>query len=351
MLAGIIPEHLVESLAHQEWALWLLAVAAMAVLMVGADRAVHAAAKLASALGMSKVIIGATIVSLGTTSPEACVSVMAAWRGNAGLALGNGIGSIICDTALIFGLCCLLKRLPLDRFLLNRQGRIQLGAGILLAGLVYGSWWAVGRDLDRVFLGRWIGIVLLGLLAAYLYVSIRWSRQHPQIIPDEAKEEMKANHRKERMAGNLLMVTIGLGMVVVSSDVLIASATQICRNHSVPETVIAGTFVAFGTSLPELVTALTALAKGHEELSIGNVIGADILNVLFVIGASAVAKPLAVDHATFYLMIPTMIVVLMLFRSYVFFGRNSFRRWQGIPMLAIYVAFVLLSVLVFGGGK
>ena len=348
MIGSLIPEQWITGLAGQEWALWLLSIGAMAALVVGADRAVGAAARLASALGLSKIIIGATIVSLGTTSPEATVSVLAAWRGNPGLALGNGIGSIICDTALIFGLCCVLKRLPLDRFLLNRQGWLQLASGVLLAGIVGLLWLFAGGDLAQVTIGRWVGVLLLLLLVGYMWLSIHWSRQHPQMLPDEATVEDPAReHEGGRVAGNLIMLALGLALVVGGSDLLVASATQICRNYNVPEAVIAGTFVAFGTSLPELVTALTALIKGHSELSIGNVIGADILNVLFVIGASATAAPLNVDPATFYLLIPTMLVVLVLFRLYVAFNRGTFKRWQGVPMLAIYAAYVLLSVLMF----
>jgi cation:H+ antiporter len=137
MLADLIPESFFRSLeADSSWVLWLLALGAMGVLVFGADRTVTAAVRLASALGMSKVIIGATVVSLGTTSPEAFTSVTAAFQGRPGLALGNGVGSIICDTALVFGSCCLLRRLPLNRFVLNRHGWLQLGAGTLLTIVV-----------------------------------------------------------------------------------------------------------------------------------------------------------------------------------------------------------------------
>jgi len=348
MTATILPTDWIEGLTGSEWLLWLIALGAIGALVVGADRAVHAAARLAAALGMSKIIIGATVVSLGTTTPEACVSVMAAWQGNAGLALGNAVGSIICDTALIFGLCCALKRLPLNRFILNRHGWLQLGAGVLLAGIIVGLWLTAGRRLDGVVLGRPVGLVLLALLVGYMALSIRWSRQHPEIIPDEAAEAVARASRRTRAAGNLALLAAGLALVVLGSDLLIASAMQICRNHAVPEAVIAGTFVALGTSLPELVTALAALVKGHSDLSVGNIVGADILNVLFVVGASATAAPLAVGPAIFYLQVPTMLAVLVLFRVYILSGKDTFHRWQGVPLLAVYVAFVLLSVLVFG---
>jgi cation:H+ antiporter len=137
ILAEFIPHAPFEWLeANQPWGLWLVTCAAMVVLLFGADRAVLAAVRLARAARIPTVVIGATIVSLGTTSPEAVVSVMAAFRGDSGLALGNGVGSVICNTALIFGLACLLTRLPKARYVLTRQGWIQFGAGALLVVMV-----------------------------------------------------------------------------------------------------------------------------------------------------------------------------------------------------------------------
>ena len=350
MIAALIPEHLFTDLASAEWALWGLAAGGLAVLVVGADRMVTAAAKLATALGVSKVIIGATVVSLGTTSPEASVSVMAAWRGNPGLALGNGIGSIICNMALIFGLSCALKRLPLDRYVLNRQGLFQFGSALLLGATVLGLWAAAGGTLTGVMIHRWIGFTYLALLAGYLALSVRWGREHPELVPAEAALHMKKNHVVRRALGNFAIVAAGLAAVVFSSEVLVGSATQIARNHRIPETVIAATFVAFGTSLPELVTAVASLMKGHSEISLGNVVGANVLNVLFVIGAAAAAMPLKVDAATFHFMIPAMLVVLGLFQLYVLFNRDSFRRWQGVLLLGLYAAFILVSVLRYGVG-
>jgi cation:H+ antiporter len=351
MLAELIPIEFFEGFIDREYILWLMAVGAIALLVIGADKAVGAAAKLAAAAGMSKIIIGATVVSLGTTSPEVCVSVMAAWRGDAGLALGNGMGSIICDTALIFGLCCCLRRLPMDRFVLSRHGWLQLGSGTLLAAVIVGVWLIAGRQFDGAIIPRWIGAVFLVLLVGYLWLSARWARQHPEVAPyeDVGIEAATPTPRHARgIVRHLLFLLAGLALVVFGSEVLIGSAKTVCEKRGVPETVIAGTFVAFGTSLPELVTAIAALLRGHAELLLGNVIGADILNVLFVIGASVSARPLQVDEATLYLFVPMMMLVLLLMRGYVFMNRDTFKRWQGVPLLICYAAFVLLSVLVFG---
>jgi len=342
VIANIIAPELFEALG--EPLLWLISIGGIVLLVFGADKAVGAAAKLAAAVGLSKVIIGATVVSLGTTSPEAAVSVSAAFGGQPGLALGNGVGSIICDTALIFGLCCCLTRLPKDRFVLNRHGWLQFGSGALLTGVAL-LLWALSGDMNEVEIPRWVGIIFLVLLAGYLYLSVRWSRQHPQMIPAEAATEMKHDHVAGRAVANLLVLLFGLALVVGGSEFLIGSMKVICVRRGVPDAVIAVTFVALGTSLPELATAITAIVKGHPELLVGNVIGADILNVLFVIGASATAVPLKVDPIFFYFLLPTMMAVLLLLRLYIFIPGDRFRRWQGAPLLAVYAAFVVLAVM------
>ena len=153
-----------------QWALLALTALSIGVLGKGADWLVDSASGLAYRLGISKVIVGATIVSLGTTSPECAVSVMAAWSGEPGLALGNAIGSIIADTGLIFGLGCLITVLPADRFVLSRQGWVQFGSGVLLAAVCYGAFVISG---DGATLGRPVGLLMLALLVLYLYVSIR----------------------------------------------------------------------------------------------------------------------------------------------------------------------------------
>ncbi len=343
MLADIISSEFFA--ARADWLLWCIMAGAVALLVLGADKLVGAAAKLAATLGLSKVIIGATVVSLGTTSPEAAVSVNAAFSGNGGLALGNGVGSIICDTALIFGLCCCLVKLPKDRFVLNRHGWLQFGAGLLLAGVLL-VLWAISGDINNVEIPRIVGFAFLGLLVLYMYLSVRWSRQHPEIIPDEARAESQRDNGPNKMAVaiDLALIVFGLVLVVGGSELLVGSAKVICERYNVPEEVVAVTIIAFGTSLPELVTAIASIIKGHAELLVGNIIGADILNILFVIGASASAVPLEVAPKFFWLLIPAMLIILGMLRVAIFWKGNTFRRWHGAVLLASYAIFLVLSV-------
>ena len=327
---------------------------AIAALVKGADWVVEAASALATRLGVSKVVIGATVVSLGTTSPEAAVSVMAAWSGEPGLALGNAVGSIIADTGFIFGLGCLLAVLPVDRFILRRQGWVQFGAGSLLFLLCYGALFLHG---DAAALGRPVGALLLLLLAAYLFVSVRWSRIHPHQDLRAATPIPEGD--RIATAGRLILGLVGLVIVIFSSRVLICAVTVLAERWGVPQVVIAATLVAIGTSLPELMVALTSIAKGHVDLLVGNVIGADVLNVLFVVGASAAAAPLpivdpgaAIPRIFLYLHLPTMMVVLLLFRVYIRAAspRGRFRRWYGLPLVVLYVSYVVAQYALSRGG-
>jgi cation:H+ antiporter len=352
------------------WAVLLvITAAAMWALMRGADLLVEGAAGMARRLGMPKVIVGATIVSLGTTSPEAAVSVMAAWQGNAGLALGNAVGSIIADTALIFGMGALMVRLPADRFVLTRQGWVQSGAATLLAGFCYFEYAAHG---DAATIPRWIGYCFLLLLAGYMVISVRWARRHAFGEPFQAMTgnedddgqraaDTRAHdddhhdahgHPHHSVPALLVRIVVGLAVVIVTSHVLIQAVTELAHQIGVPQVVIAATLVALGTSLPELVVGFTSIRRGHPELLVGNVIGADILNVLFVIGASAAAKPLPIldpsaTPPTIFLIVhlPAMLLVLALFRVFIHKAVKArlFDKWMGWPLVALYATYVVVQ--------
>ncbi len=328
--------------------LLLVICTALAVLAKAADRLVESASALAEGLGMPSVIVGATIVALGTTMPEFAVSVLAAWSGKAGLALGNAVGSVLADTGLIFGLCALLAPLPANRFLLMRQGRVQLGAGLLLALFCYVSFAVSG---PAATLGRASGLVLLALLLVYMRVSISWSRSYQA---EECRHHTlgSVGGFSWRSATTAAAIVAGLAVLAVSSDILIDAVTVFALRLGVPQVVIAATLVAFGTSLPELIVGITAVRKGQLELVVGNIIGADILNVLFVIGASALAVPLPlIDPAAqppelfLVLHLPAMILVLAAFRVFTLLavGPGKFSRWMGLALLVIYLSYVMIQ--------
>ncbi|MFA5537130.1 MAG: sodium:calcium antiporter [Bacillota bacterium] len=316
----------------------LVAASMLFILSKGADLLINEAVSLSHQWGVPKVIIGATIVSLGTTLPEVSVSVTAALNGNADLALGNGIGSIIVDTGLIIGLASLFGSLPVSKEIISRQGRIQIGAGLLLTVV---SLPFLSSGLEG-HISQGMGFFFLLLLILYIFMSIYWSRKENG-FPAE-----KIIRAKEAPASSrLLKMAFGITLVVLSSKILIHAVEISATRVGIPQSIIAATLVAFGTSLPELTMAISSVRKGHGELALGNIVGADILNVLFVIGGSAaVTKGGLLVPANYYkLQFPALLIILILFR---YFTKNSSGRLskkEGSLLLLAYLIYFILNYI------
>ena len=321
--------------------LLLVLIVSIAVLGKSADWLVDLAVGLSLRLGLPRVIVGATIVSLGTTAPEAAVSVLAAIQGRPGLAMGNAVGSIICDTGLILGLACLLKPLPFTRSVVNRQGWVQFGSGVLLVALCvpWGDPLSVFSEGGN--LSRQSGFALVALLLVYMLWSVRLARGETGSDDDEEIE-----NADRPVAVVLVALLAAVALVVVSSMFLIGSATLLAERVGVPESVIAATMVAFGTSLPELCIAMAAVRKNQGELAVGNIVGADILNVLFVAGLSAAVTPagLQAEYHFFQMQFPAMLFILFVFRCGIWQAADDrLKRPFGVVLLSTYLAVTFLS--------
>ncbi len=347
-------EHLIEPyvVGQSLWLLLGIVCATIFVLGKSADTMIDEAVTISVRSGLPRVIIGATIVSLGTTMPEATVSVLAAFAGKPGMALGNAVGSVICDTGLILGLACLLSPLPLNRTLVNRQGWVQFGAGLLLvlACIPWNNPAGAYSEESGAVLHQSTGWVFLVLLAIYMIWSVRLAKLLGEDSDlTEVAEMPQGELRKGGLTMPVLRLLVGTLLLVFSSAVLIAAAQELAVEHfNVPIAIIAATIVAFGTSLPELVTALTAVRKNQGELAIGNVIGADILNILFVSGAAAAvtSKGLAVEPVMFRLQFPAMLIVLGLFRIGIFSAKSGkLSRPFGALLLLSYIAYLAIAAL------
>jgi cation:H+ antiporter len=340
VLRWIGDERVLSELVHGVPTILLAIVIAVCILLLskGADWMIDGVVHLARRTGLPRIVIGATIISLGTTMPEAFVSVMAAWMGNPGLALGNGVGSIIADTGLIFGLTCMLTTVPVNRFILNRTGWVQVGAATLL---VFIAVTALIVTKGEPVLHRGVGIFFLLLLAGYMYITYLWAKQGADsalVGEDEDDSEIL------NLGKCWLMLSGGLVLVVGGARILVPSAAETAYRMGVPDDVIAATMVALGTSLPELMTAIASVRKGHPEIMVGNVVGADVLNCLFVIGAAAAAKPLAVPANFYEFHFPAMLLILYSFRLFIFNDKDGrFRRWQGAWLFGIYLIYLVLQ--------
>ena len=320
----------------------LIAAFALYVLAKGADILVDEAVALSVKWGIPKMVIGATIVSLGTTLPEAAVSVGAALQGNPGLALGNAVGSIICDTALIIGLASFIAPLAFDKKATKPQGWLQLCAGLLLV-VVSIPWFSLNSIFTKDGnIHQYVGFVFVILLIVYIVFSMK-------NVKNDNSQDFLVDEITEHESGSstlvLLKMIAGIALIIISSKVLIPTVEISAIRVGIPQSIIAATLVAFGTSLPELVTAVTAARKGHGELAIGNIIGADILNVLFVVGVSAsvTSKGLQVPSSFFTFQFPVMILALLVFRGSTLIAKKAVTRRYGVILFGIYIVYLISS--------
>ncbi len=308
----------------------------------GADMLVDEAVDLSVKAGISKVVIGATLISLGTTLPEVSVSVMAAISGDPELALGNAVGSIICDTGLILGLATIIGPIPISRTVVGRQGWIQFGAGVLLvvSSLPYSNMSTIFTEGGR--LPQFMGIVFVVLLIGYMYLSFLWARKDKSQMP---AVETETPAGRGGVPVTILKLAAGIVIVILSSKILIPAVQETAERLHIPEGIIAATLVAFGTSLPEFITAVTAVRKGHGEIALGNIIGADILNVLSVSGISAAVTRgglLASPDFT-KVLFPGMLLILLVFRIGIFASKDRMKRPFGFVLLGIYIVITAVS--------
>ena len=319
-------------------------------LIKGGDWFVDGATGLARRFKLPEILIGATVVSIGTTLPEVMVSASGAMAGNGSMAYGNAIGSIICNTSLIAAITIAIKPGKADR-----KSLIIPVAFFFSAAAFYSI---VSYTLGYFY--RWVGFVLLGAFVVYMVLTVlRMKKNPPEESQEEAEEpetleklpmgkELWAQLRGKRtsIVREILLLVIGAAVIAVGADLLVDNATEIAKAMGVPDTVIALTIVALGTSLPELVTAVTSLIKGHGSLSLGNIIGANLFNLVLVSGVSVAINPFEVpmsaqvfgQNASLVLEIPLMFAVMLILCIPTLI-RGKLSRVQGIALLALYAAF------------
>ena len=309
----------------------LLFVVGLVCLIKGGDWFVDGASALARKFHLPELLIGATVVSIGTTLPEVMVSTISAVEGHGEIAYGNAIGSVICNTSLIAAITLAVRPGKAEPKTLKMPVLF-----FFLAAAVY----CVAAYLLGEFT-RVVGLVMLAMFVAYMIVNVRQMKNSPQPAETEGKpaEEMPTWKM-------LLFLVLGAALIAVGAKLLVDNGTKIAQALGVPESVIALTFVALGTSLPELVTAITSLVKGHSDLSLGNVIGANVFNLVLVSGMSVTLAPFRVPqsavlfgrNASLVLEIPLMITVMLILTLPALL-KGKLSRAQGILLLAIYAAF------------
>lgn len=313
----------------------LLFALGLVLLIKGGDWFVDGATGMARRFHLPDIIVGATVVSIGTTLPEVMVSATGALQGQGAMAYGNAIGSVICNTSLIAAISVACNPGPVNVKTMKMPVLFFFGAAALYCVAAYG----LGE------FPRWMGLLLLAIFVGYMIFNVRQGLRNP-----EAVESEEGSGEEKTLLQVVLGLVIGAALIALGANLLVKHGTIIAQKLGVPETVIALTFVALGTSLPELVTTITSLRKGHASLGIGNVIGANVFNLVLVSGLAVSLAPFEVpvgklllgQNASLVLDIPLMLAVMLLL-TVPALVKKKLARWQGITLLAIYAGFCLFQ--------
>ena len=315
----------------------LLFAVGLVLLIKGGDWFVDGATGIAKRFNLPDIVVGATVVSIGTTLPEVMVSTTGALAGSGAMAYGNAIGSIICNTSLIAAISIAVNPGPVNVKSMKTPAIFFFAAAAMYCLAAYG----LGT------FPRWLGFVMLAVVAGYMILTVRNGMKNPDAAAEEEEES-----KPKKLWQELLLLVVGAAVIAVGADLLVDHGQIIALELGVPETVVALLFVALGTSLPELVTTITSLKKGRASLGVGNVIGANVFNLVLVSGVAVSLAPFDVPVENTFLDtglnlslvfdIPVMLVVmsLMIFPA---LAKKKLGRWQGIVLLGIYAAFCVLQ--------
>ena len=314
----------------------LLFLVGLLCLIKGGDWFVEGASALARRFHLPELLIGATVVSIGTTLPEVMVSTMSAVSGHGEIAYGNAIGSVICNAALIAAITIAVRPGPVDPKTLRTPVAFFFAAAAIYCVAAYGF----GKFT------RPMGLVMLALFVAYMAANVAQMKRAP--APAEGPAE--AAEAEMTMAKTLVLLVAGAVLIAVGADLLVDNGTRIAQELGVPESVIALTFVALGTSLPELVTAITSLVKGCSDLSLGNIVGANVFNLVLVSGMSVTIAPFTIPqsstlfgvNSSLVLDLPVMLAVMVIMCLPALL-RGKLSRAQGVGLLCLYAAFCAIQ--------
>jgi len=321
---------------------WLII--GLALLIQGGDLFVSAAVRIAEFLRMPRVVIGSTLVSLATTTPELVVSVMAGGKGESGLAVGNAVGSCICNIGLILGITAALRHVDVHPRVLRTPLIAMFGFGVLL--------FLMSFDLR---LARWQGAVLIaGGLVYFIYDFVHHARDTKPADVAEARaiEQAVAGRFRwfQSKAGSVVQFVLAAGIVVLGSRFLVDAAVNLSSALGIPSIIVGLTVVAIGTSLPELVTAVTSSRRNISDLAIGNVLGANIANLTLIVGVAALMSEVRMSRATQMLNFPAMLAVFGLLLWMLLNDRRVSRK-EGVALLVTYSFYLCALVFLAAGLK
>lgn len=298
------------------------------ILYFGAEWLVRGAARLAQSLGISPIVVGLTVVSLGTSAPEMVVCVFAALDGGGNLAMGNVLGSNLANMGLILGIAAVLSPLKLSGRVVAREVPIMLLVTLLIFPLL----------LD-VHLGRVDGVILLFVLTLYL-VFIGWTAGEEAVILEEyeefAEEERESVEARETPFRDFGLLVAGASGVVLGGNLIVVNAREIALSLGISELVIGLSMVAIGTSLPELATSVVATIRAESDIAVGNIIGSNIFNLAAVLGLTSVIAPIDVSPTVLRVELPAVLAMSVLI-LFIALSSREIHRWEGAVLLSAYV--------------
>ena len=302
---------------------YILLIVGFVLLIKGADLFVDGASSVAAKLKVPSLIIGLTVVSIGTSLPEAAVSISASLSGNNSISLGNVIGSNIFNLLMVVGVSSAILPIVTDRDMLKRDMPINIGVTVLLGILLFDG------NLSRLE-----ALLLLLLLVAYMFLLIR----------SALKNRVEAEETKVlSWAKSIVFIVLGVAAIIGGGQLVVNSAKTIAMALGMSETLVGLTVVAIGTSLPELVTSVVAARKGDSGIAMGNVIGSNLFNILFILGMAGVIKPLTAD-AAFFIDTGIMLGISALMLLFAF-TKRKISRVEGITCVLIYVAYTAYIIM------
>lgn len=316
--------------------LLLIFLLSLFVLSKASDVLVDNAVKLSELLALPEIIIGATVVSLGTTLPELSASVISALQGIGSFALGNAVGSFITNTSLILGVAALFGSIPIEKSTSQKISVLNLAALLLILPTIP---FRLFGEHGKV--PQWMGFLLLLLIPVYVYFIIYQEKKNSKNV---------AENTAERTSGNMLLllfkITLAAIVIAVGASSLVTSSEILAVRIGVPDIIISSTLVAFGTSVPELSTCISAAKNRHGELAIGNIIGANILNVLFVIGVSAALTNggINVSDTFYFIHFPAVVIILVFLSIYAYHNQiTAIKKKGGILLIVLYAVYLFAT--------
>lgn len=317
----------------------LLLFVGLILVVIGADYFIAGSSLIAKRFGIPKLIIGLTIVAIGTSAPELAINIISSLGGHNDLALGNILGSNISNIFLIFaGASLFAQKVTISK---NSLKQIIVGLSVSIA-ITLAAFLNFGGNLQITAVE---GLVLVFFGLVYWMYLYKITKSNDERLEDDDIEDNK--FKKIQSSWIVLFITvIGLVALLFGSNLVTDSAVAIATILGISELIISGTIIAIGTSLPELVTSIQAIRQKQFDLMIGNVVGSNIVNTLFILSASAIISPIAIHGATsLFFLIANIVAALLLLIAFLFFGKQVFKRWQGVLFLMLYIAFLIFSFI------